>query len=89
MIFVGLITLTGCYELWWIFLDRATAPTESVQSITMYITAALVGSVAILALVVLGESVVKWYGYMVLKRPYTSTEIVDGKGLHIPAGPCC
>lgn len=89
MIFVGLITLTGCYELWWMFLNRAATTTEPAQSITMYINAALVGLVAILALVVLAESVIKWYGYIILKRPYTSTEIVDGKGIHIPDGPCC
>ena len=89
MIFVGLITLTGCYELWWLFLGLATTAAEPTQSINMYINAVLVGLVAILALVVLAESVVKWYRYMVLKQPYTSTEIVDSKGIHIPPGSCC
>ncbi|MDA0740010.1 MAG: carbon starvation protein A [Nitrospirae bacterium] len=89
MVFVGVITLAGCYELWWIFLDRAASATESSQSITMYINAGLVGLVAILAIIVLIESVMRWYGYLVLKRPYTSTEIVDGEGIRIPAGPCC
>jgi len=89
MIFVGLITLTGCYELYWIFLDRAAIAADPSQSTTMYINAALVGLVAILALVVLAESVIKWYGYVVLKQPYTSTEIADGESIHIPAGPCC
>lgn len=89
MVFVGVITLAGCYELWWIFLDRAASAAESAQSITMYINAGLVGLVAILAIIVLIESVMRWYGYLVLKRPYTSTEIVDGDGIRIPAGPCC
>jgi len=56
---------------------------------TMYLNAALVGLVAILALVVLGESTIKWYGYLVQKRPFTSTEIFEGEGIQIPAGPCC
>ena len=89
MIFVGLITLTGCYELWWLFLGLATTAAEPTQSINMYINAVLVGLVAILALVVLAESVVKWYRYMVLKQPYTSTAIVDDNGIHIPPGSCC
>ena len=89
MVFVGVITLAGCYELWWMFLDRAAAATESVQSMTMYLNAGLVGLVAVLAIVVLTESMIRWYGYVVLKRPYTSTEIVDGEAIRIPAGPCC
>ncbi|WP_420888101.1 carbon starvation protein A [Candidatus Nitronereus thalassa] len=89
MVFVGLITLTGCYELWWIFWDRAANATDSAEAITMYVNAGLVGLVAILALIVLTESLIKWYGYLVMKRPYTSTEVVDGDGIRIPAGPCC
>lgn len=89
MVFVGIITLSGCYELWKIFLDRASAATESFQAMTMYLNAGLVGLVAILALIVLAESAVKWYGYLILKRPYTSSEIIEGEGIRIPAGPCC
>lgn len=89
MVFVGIITLTGCYELWWIFLERASTATVPMQMMTMYLNAALVGLVAILALVVLGESTIKWYGYLVQKRPYTSTEIFEGGGIQLPSGPCC
>jgi len=89
MIFVGIITLVGCYELWWIFLSRAQVTTDSVKVVTLYLNAALVGLVAVLALIVLIESAIKWYGYLIQKRPYTSTEIVDGEGIKIPAGPCC
>ncbi len=85
MVFVGVMTLTGCYQLWWLFLDRAATATESVQYMTMYLNAGLVGLIAILALIVLAESSIKWYGYLILKRPYTSTEIVDGEGIRIPA----
>lgn len=89
MVCVGVITLAGCYQLWWIFLDRAAVATEPVQSMTMYLNAGLVGLVAVLAIIVLTESVIRWYGYLVLKRPCTSTEIIDGEGIRIPAGPCC
>jgi len=85
MVFVGVMTLTGCYQLWWMFLDRAATATESVQSMTMYLNAGFVGLIVILALIVLAESASKWYEYLILKRPYTSTEIFDGEGIRIPA----
>ena len=89
MVFVGIITLTGCHDLWWIFLDRAQTATDPVARITMALNAALVGLVAVLALVVLTESAMKWYQYLVLKQPYTTTEILDGEGIRVPEGKCC
>ncbi len=89
MIFVGVITLTGCYELWGLFLHRASSATDSLQVTTMYVNAGLVGLVGILALIVMGESSMRWYGYLVQKRPYTSTEIIEGDGIQLPSGPCC
>lgn len=89
MVFVGIITLTGCHELWWIFLDRANHATDSLQATTFYLNAALVAIVALLALIVLAESAVKWYGYLVQKRPFTSSEVVESEGIRLPAGPCC
>ena len=88
MIFVGVITLTGCYELFGLFLHRALVGTGS-QVLAMWINAALVALVAILALVVLIDSAIKWYGYLIQKRPFTSTEVIEGEGIQIPAGPCC
>ena len=88
MVFVGTITLTGCYELFGLFLHRAVNESGG-HVINMYINATLVALVAVLALVVLVDSLVKWYGYLVQKRPFTSTEVFEGDGIHIPAGPCC
>ncbi|MYF25128.1 MAG: carbon starvation protein A, partial [Nitrospira sp. SB0678_bin_10] len=89
MVFVGIITLTGCHDLWWIFLDRARTAADPMARVTMGLNAALVGLVAVLALVVLTESATKWYHYLVLKQPYTTTEIIDGEGIRIPEGKCC
>ena len=50
---------------------------------------ALVGLIAVLALIILTESAMKWYQYLVLKQPYTNTEIIDGEGIRIPEGKCC
>lgn len=89
MVFVGIITLTGCHDLWWIFLERARTATDPVARVTMGLNAALVGLVAVLAIVVLTESAMKWYRYLVLKQPYVTTEILDGDGIRVPEGKCC
>jgi carbon starvation protein CstA len=88
MIFVGVITLAGCYELFFLFMSRV-ASGESGQVLTMGINATLVGLVALLAIVVLVDSARKWYGYLVCKHPLNSTEVFEGEGINLPAGPCC
>ncbi|WNM61732.1 carbon starvation CstA family protein [Candidatus Nitrospira neomarina] len=88
MVFVGVITLAGCYELLVIFISRALS-TDGAQSLTMAINASLVGLVAILALIVLTDSARKWYGYLIHKQPLNSTEVIEGEGIQLPAGRCC
>ncbi|MCA9472580.1 MAG: carbon starvation protein A [Nitrospirales bacterium] len=88
MMVVGMITLAGCYELFHLFLHRALTG-GSEQALTMWINTVLVGVVAILAVVVLIDSFMKWYGYLIMKRPYTSSEVIEGEGIQLPAGPCC
>jgi len=75
MVFVGLITLTGCYEMFGMFLAKAATLAAS-QSLPLYLDAVLVAVVAVLGLIVLGDSAQQWYGYMILKRPFTSSEVV-------------
>jgi carbon starvation protein len=66
------------------------------------VDAVLVGVVALLAVIVLADSIRQWYGYVVLKRPLTSSEVivssggsaVSGRltasdGFHLPPGGCC
>ncbi len=104
MVFVGLITLTGCYEMVGMFLTNAVALTAS-ESLPLYLDAVLVAVVAILGLIVLGDSVQRWYGYLILKRPFVSSEVVVMAGggspgrlqttvkaddsFHVPGGGCC
>ena len=88
MVFVGVITLTGCYELFGLFVHQAVVGTGN-KVLAMWINAVLIALIAILAVVVLIDSVMKWYGYLIQKRPYTSTEVIEGEGIQIPAGPCC
>ena len=75
MVFVGLITLTGCYEMFGMFLTKA-ATLAAGESLPLYLDAVLVAVVAILGLIVLGDSMQQWYGYVILKRPFTSSEVV-------------
>jgi len=75
MVFVGLITLTGCYEMFGMFLTKA-ATLAAGESFPLYLDAVLVAVVAVLGLIVLGDSVQQWYGYIVKKKPFTSTEVV-------------
>ena len=75
MLFVGVITLTGCYEMFWMFLKKA-ATLSAGQAFALYLDAILVSVVAILGLIVLSDSVRQWYGYVVLKKPFRSSEVV-------------
>lgn len=75
MLFVGLITLTGSYEMFSIFLARA-ATLAAGQAFALYLDAVLVAAVAILGVIVLSDSMKQWYGYVVLKKPFTSSEVV-------------
>jgi carbon starvation protein len=75
MLFVGAITLTGCYQMFGMFLTKAATVAVN-ESFSLYVDAVLVAAVAILGLIVLADSVKQWYGYLFLKRPFTSSEVI-------------
>jgi carbon starvation protein len=75
MLFVGMITLTGSFEMFTVFLATAATVARS-EALALYVDATLVAIVALLALVVLSDSMRQWYGYLVQKRPFTTSEIV-------------
>jgi carbon starvation protein len=102
MAFVGVITLIGAYEMLVLFVGKAMNTVEKGQAVALYVDAALVGMVALLAVIVLADSVRQWYGYVVLKHPFTSSEVVASSGgsamsgrltasdgFHLPPGGCC
>ncbi len=104
MVFVGAVTLTGSYEMLGMFLGKAAAAGDAGQAFTLYLDAALVGIVALLAVIVLADSLRQWYGYLVDKKPFTSSEVIIlsgggaspaasrpaiSDGLHLPGGGCC
>ncbi len=92
MLFVGVITLTGCYEMFWMFLKKA-ATLSAGQAFALYLDAILVSVVAILGLIVLSDSVRQWYGYVVLKKPFRSSEVVvmagGGTAGRMQTAMCC
>ena len=75
MLFVGVVTLAGSYEMFGMFLKKA-ATLAAGQAFSLYLDAALVAVVAILGLIVLSDSLRQWYGYVILKKPFTSSEVV-------------
>jgi len=77
--FVGAITLTGAYEMFLLFVRKA-ASSGSADALALYVDAVLVGAVAVLAIIVLADSARQWYGYVVLKRPFTTSEVVVSTG---------
>jgi len=75
MLFVGVVTLTGSYEMFWMFLKKAGTLAAS-QAFSLYLDAVLVALVAVLGVIVLSDSLRQWYGYVVLKKPFTSSEVI-------------
>lgn len=104
MVFVGAITLAGSYEMFGLFLGQARSLGDAGQAFALYLDAALVGIVALLAVIVLADSIRQWYGYLVQGRPFTSSEVIIlsgggaspaaprpaiSDGIHLPGGGCC
>ncbi len=75
MFFVGGITLTGSYEMFWMFWKKASTAGAG-QAFALYLDTVLVTLVAVLGIIVLSDSLRQWYGYVVLKKPFTSSEVV-------------
>jgi carbon starvation protein len=75
MMFVGGITLTGSYEMFGMFLAKARTLAAG-QAFALYLDAVLVAAVAILGLIVLSDSLRQWYGYVILKKPFRSSEVM-------------
>jgi carbon starvation protein len=86
MVFVGAVTLTGAYQLFFLFVAKAGAATGSGQALPLVVDAILVAVVAVLAIIVLMDSTRKWYGYLVQGWPIRTTEVVAGGGRTSPAG---
>lgn len=65
--------------MFWMFFKKAGTLAAG-QAISLYLDAMLVVLVAVLGLIVLSDSIRQWYGYVVLKKPFTSSEVVVTAG---------
>ena len=75
MLFVGVITIMGSYDMFGMFLTKAAVLPPG-DAFALYVDAGLVAAVAILGMIVLSDSLKQWYGYVVLKRPFRTSEVV-------------
>jgi carbon starvation protein len=72
MLFMAVITFTASVEL---IQDFSLKASKSSDPSTFRINALLMAVMLILALIILIDSAVKWYGYLVKKRPIETTEV--------------
>jgi carbon starvation protein len=89
MAFVGVVTLTASWQLFGLFSAKAAAASAAKEAFNFRLDAALVAVVAVLAVVILTDSVRQWYGYLVQKRPYRSTEVSGPGAYSLPSDPGC
>ncbi|MEW6214998.1 MAG: carbon starvation protein A [Nitrospirota bacterium] len=73
MLFMTSITFTASLKLIRDFSSKAsTSPEPSM----FWINAFLMGAMLVLAVIIVIDSVVKWYGYLIQKKPITTTEVI-------------
>jgi carbon starvation protein len=91
MAFVGTITLTASYQLFFIYLANAAAVTTPSEAFPFYLDAALVAIAAGLTVIILIDSGIRWYNWLILKKPTTSTEVSiysdEPNSLRLPSRP--
>ncbi|HZX48274.1 MAG TPA: carbon starvation protein A, partial [Nitrospirota bacterium] len=74
MLFMFTMTLTASYKLLYMFIGKAANAATSSDAFAFRLDAVLVASMAILAVIVVADSFVKWYGYLAGKREVVTSE---------------
>ncbi len=77
MIFMFTMTMTASYKLILHFLGKGANAANSSGSFAFRLDAFLVAVMAILAIIVVLDSFVKWYGYLAGKREVVTSEVVE------------
>ncbi|MCC7202857.1 MAG: carbon starvation protein A [Nitrospirae bacterium] len=77
MVFMFVMTMTASYKLLYMFLGKATKAATPTEAIAFRLDAGLVAAMAILAIIVVIDSFVKWYGYLAGKREVITSEVVE------------
>jgi carbon starvation protein len=73
MLFMASTTITASLKL---IQDFAFKSSTSPDPFALRVSVLLMGAMLVLAMVVVIDSAVKWYGYLVKKRPIRNTEVV-------------
>ncbi len=93
MLFMAVTNLTAAYQLFIEFVHKAGTATTSAEAFSFQLDATLVATIAVLAMVILVDSAIKWYGYLVLKKPMTNSEVLtlpdEKDSLRLPPHPMC
>lgn len=77
MLFMFVTTLTASWQLFWIFLDKAGKAINPADIFIFKLDATLVAMMAVLAIIIVTDSVYKWYGYLMGKREMVTSEVVE------------
>ncbi len=77
MLFMFTMTMTASYQLIYIFLGKAASASAPAEAFAFKLDALLVAVMAFLAIVVVGDSFTKWYGYIAGKREVVTSEVVE------------
>lgn len=75
MLFMFVMTLTASWDLFWIFSARAAALTSQREAFTYRLDSVLVAVMALLAVVAIADSALKWRGLLSAARPFTAEKI--------------
>ncbi|MBI3753822.1 MAG: carbon starvation protein A [Deltaproteobacteria bacterium] len=77
MLFMFITTFTAAWQLFWIFSDKAGKAANPADAFTFQLDAALVATMAALAIVTVADSVYKWHGYLMGRREMVTSELVE------------
>jgi carbon starvation protein len=93
MLFMAVTNLTAAYQLFFEFVHKAGTAATPAEAFTYQLDAALVAAIAVLAIIILTDSGIRWYSWLILKRPTTSSEVLsysnEKDSLRLPPHPMC
>lgn len=77
MLFMFTMTMTASYELLQIFIEKGAAAVTHGDAFSFKLDAILVAAMAMLAIIVVLDSFIKWHGYIAGKREVVTSEVVE------------
>ncbi|MHB8483772.1 MAG: carbon starvation CstA family protein [Nitrospiria bacterium] len=75
MVFMAITTFTATFYMVKTFLRKASVSTRPAEAFSYYLNVSLIVLIAILAGIILVDSLRKWIDYLVLKKPVKTSEV--------------